>query len=434
MSAITVLGEFYFSQVLGKPIYDIRGKRVGRVRDLTIQWNGQLPQVTGIKFNKESQVLIPTTLLSQWDAKGLYLTCECTAAVTVQLRPDEIYIGKWLLDKQIIDLKGSRLVRVNDITLSWVSRGTEKRILLMAVDIGFRGLMRRLGMERIVQNVDNRLLGWQYINPLENRNSSLHLNQEKQLLSQLHPADIADILEELDYHKRAHLMGRLDSEQAVEALREMELDTQVEIINRMDAQQASDILEEMAPDDAADILAELPEEKSRGLLDLMETEGAQDVQELMEYAEGTAGSLMTTEYIELPLSITADEAIRRLRELARTAETIYYLYVTDEQEILQGVFSLRELILAEPSSILCDVMNRGVVAVNHDDDRVTVAETINKYGLLALPVVDESRKMLGIITVDDVLDELMAERGRASLFSLFTVRRRSERRMESWKQ
>ncbi|MBC9783790.1 magnesium transporter [Heliobacterium chlorum] len=429
MTSITVMGDFYLSQILGKPIFDIHGKTVGYVRDLVTLWNGHSPQVTGIKFNKESKLLIPSERIEKWDAKGMYLNCEFSPSITVLLQDHEIYISKWLLDKQIIDLKGSRLVRVNDITLSWVSRGSEKLILLVAVDIGFRGLMRRMGLEFLVRKIENRFLGWQYINPLEDRNSSLYLNREKKQLSQLHPADIADILEELDYHKRADLMGRLSSDQAVEALREMELDTQVELINQMDAHRASDILEEMPPDDAADILAELPEEKSRGLLGLMEADEAQDVKELMEYREDTAGSLMTTEFVELPVSITADEAILRLREFARTAETIYYLFVTDEHSILKGVLSLRELLLADPSTCLGDFMNAHVVSVHDYEHPATVAERINKYGLLALPVVDERQRMLGIITVDDVLEELMSERERSSLFSLFKVRRHSERRV-----
>jgi magnesium transporter len=424
MVTVKVLNEFFFSDVLGKPIFDCQGKTVGRVKDMVVRWDGISPRVTGIKFAKDIHNHLDIDQIDEWNESGITLFGKLEEQSLQPLEDDEIYVGKWLLDKQIIDMKGSRLVRVNDLKLTWVSHAENKYMVLLAVDIGARGLFRRLGLEFLLRNVENKLVGWQYIKPLENRTSVLQLTQEKEQLRQLHPADIADIIENMNYKQRADFINSLDSQQAIDALVEMELDAQVEVISQLDQDLASDILEEMPPDEAADILSELPSDKSQELLNLMESEDAEDVRELMQYEDGTAGALMTTEFIGLPTTITAEQAINRLRELAPEAETIYYLYVVDDSENLEGVLSLRELIVAQPQTQLWELMHTKIVAAHPEDDEQIVADIFNKYGLLALPVVDKANVILGIITVDDVLDILIPERGRSELLSRFIVHKR----------
>ncbi|MGI6119097.1 MAG: magnesium transporter [Desulfosporosinus sp.] len=430
MSDLKVLGEFYFSQLSNKPIWDAKGRRIGRLYDMAIRWDSVSPHVTGIRYAKGISDLIPIEWVASWDSKGLRLSTAFDPLLTSPLHDDETFIGKWLLDKQIIDLEGSKLVRVNDISLSWVSHNERKLIVLVAVDIGVRGLFRRLGVEFLLSRVENKFVGWQYIKPLESRTSSLQLTREKEQLRQLHPADVADIIEELDYKHRANFLDALDSQQAIDALTEMELDTQIEMINQMDEDRASDILEEMPADQAADILGELSSAKSEKLLCLMESDDAEDVRELMQYKEDTAGSLMTTEYIGLQFSLTAEQAINELRRLAPDAETIYYLYVVDEQETLEGVLSLRELIIASPDIPLKDIMHTKIVKVSPYDDREKVTDIIHKYGLLAVPVVNDQIQILGIITVDDVL-ELLIDRPRVENRSTLIARRRQAKRGHS---
>lgn len=428
MGEVKVLGEFYFSQILNKPILDAQGRRIGRVKDMAMRWDSLTPHVTGIKFAKGVQDLIPIEMVSTLNQEEVQLSVVFSPKITDQLEEDETFIGKWLLDKQIIDLEGSKLVRVNDLTLSWIIRDRRRFMVLVAVDIGVRGLFRRLGAEFLVKRMENKFLGWQYIKPLESRNSALQITREKERLRELHPADIADLLEALGYKERTDLINTLDSQQAIDALAEMELDVQVEVINQLDENMASDLLEEMPADEAADILGELPAEKSEELLNLMESEDAEDVRELMKYEEDTAGALMTTEYIGLPLHLTAEEAINKLRELAPEAETIYYLFVVDDKETLEGVLSLRELIIAPPSTQLKDLMHKKVVHAHPLESTEKVVDTINKYGLLAMPVVDDENKMLGIITVDDVLELLIPERGKSELDSWLVVRKRESKR------
>ncbi|TGE36573.1 magnesium transporter [Desulfosporosinus fructosivorans] len=424
MNDLKVLGEFYFSQLSNKPIWDAKGRRIGRLYDMAIRWDSVSPQVTGIRYAKRIPALIPIEWVVSWDSEGLRLNTTFDALLTCPLHDDETFIGKWLLDKQIIDLEGSRLVRVNDISLSWVSHDDHQFVVLVAVDIGVRGLFRRLGIEFLLSRIDNKFVGSQYIKPLESRTSSLQLTREKEQLRQLHPADIADIIEEMDYKQRANFLDALDSQQAIDALTEMELDTQVEMINQMDEDRASDILEEMPADQAADILGELSSAKSEELLRLMESEDAEDVRELMQYEDDTAGSLMTTEYVGLPFWLTAEQAIDELRRLAPEAETIYYLYVVDEQEILEGVLSLRELIIASPETPLKDLMHTKIVKISPYDDHEKVTDIIHKYGLLAVPVVNDQDQVLGIITVDDVLELLMPDRPRVESHTTLIARRR----------
>jgi len=424
---VQVLGEFFFSQVQGKPILDNGGRLVGRLRDMAMRWDNICPRVTGIKYAKNVQSHIDINEIEQWNEHGIKLKGKLEEERFKLLQDDEIYVNKWLMDKQIIDLKGSKLVRVNDIRLSWVRHGESAEIILVAFDIGVRGLFRRLGAEYLVKKLKNNFINWQHVKPLENRTASLRLRQEQDQLRQLHPADIADIIEDLDYQERSDFIDDLGKEIAAEALAEVNLETRVEIIEHLDSVLASDILKEMPPDEAADILVELSAKKSSELLDLMEPDEAEDVRELLSYAENTAGALMTTEYIAFSPYMTAEETINRLRELAPSAETIYYLYVVNEKEVLQGVLSLRDLIIAHPQTALNGIMRTKVITVNHSDDHRKVLEVVSKYNLLAVPVVDEQGAILGIVTVDDVLETLVPDRGGLVTFSNFMLPKRPGR-------
>lgn len=404
------INEIYFSQLLGKRIYDNAGKQVGKVKDCVVLWDGDMPRVTGIRHTDDMDKLIPAEIVSKWNEAGIKLLQPIDQIALAGIRHQELYVGKWLLDKQVIDLKGYKLVRVNDILLSCYEQAGQQHLSLIAADVGIKGLLRRIGLDFLVKRLENHYILWQSITPLEQRTGSLKLNRDKDHFSKLHPADIADLVEEMDYNSRAAFFNSLNAEQAADTLAEMELDTQVEIITQLNGEQASDLLEEMPPDAVADILGEMSKEKSAELLQLMEAEDAEEVKELMQYDEDTAGGLMTTEYIALPVALSAEQTINRLRKLAPAAETIYYLYVTDVSEKLLGVLSLRELIIANPDATLDNLMHTHVISVHCDDSHRKVAETIHKYGLLAVPVTDENGVLLGIVTVDDVLDWLMPER------------------------
>ncbi len=427
MDRVKVLDEFFFSQIQGSPIFDQHGRQVGHLRDLAISWENDRPRVTGIKYIRKVQKHIPVNQLAHISLERVELSGTLDEARLIPLQADEIYMGKWLMDKQIIDLKGSKVVRVNDIRLYWLQRADQKYLVPVAVDIGLRGLARRLGLEFLAGRMANNFVWWRSIQHLEEKTADLKLLSEQQQLDQLHPADLADLIEDLDYRTRTDIIEELDVETAAEAFAEMELDTQLEIIDQLNSQQASEILTEMPPDEAADLLGELPAEKTHELLNLMEPEEAQEMRELMAYEEGTAGALMTTEYIGLPPEITAAEAIVRLRRLALEAETIYYLYIQSKKEKLMGVISLRELLIAEPETKLEDIMQDRLIFVYPEDDHEKIADLLNKYGLLAVPVLAKNNKMLGIITVDDVLELLVPDRSSLETFAHFFINKRSAR-------
>ena len=424
MKRITSQREFFFSQTLGKPIYDRNGKPVGRLRDIAVRWDNHYPRVTGIKFAKDVQKHIRIGQIEQWDERSIRLNVVFTDKLQ-HLTEEELYVGKWLLDKQIIDTKGSKLVRVNDIMLAWIESGTAHELILLAVDVGVRGLLRRIGMETLVKGQPQNLVDWKYIKPLESKMDNLRLTLEHPSLKDLHPADLADIIEDMDSISRTHLLAGLDRQTAIEALTEADLDTQVEIITDMDSTSASEMRADMPPDEAADILGELPEEKSSELLNLMDKDEAEDVRELMEYEENTAGALMTTEFISFPADTTAEDCINRLRELKPSTETIYYLYVIDHAEVLMGVVPLRDLIVAQPQTELGSIMRSRVATVRGDDDLRKVQETVTKYDLLALPVVDEQGVLLGIIRVDDVMETVFPDRGGLESFTDFMTHSKS---------
>jgi len=425
MNKVQVLGEFFFSQIQGKPIYDHGGRRVGQVRDLAIRWERETPKVTGIKYAKKVQKLIPVEQVDELNHREVKLKGPLEADRLIPLQPDEIYMGEWLMDKQIIDTKGAKVVRVNDIKIFWLQTGERKYLLPVAVDIGLRGLARRMGVEFLFKKREEQFVWWNSIQHLEEKTASLQLISDGAQLDKLHPADLAEILEDLDYKKRTDFIEDLDVETAAEAFAEMEADTQIEILEHLDRQQAAELLQEMPPDEAADLLGELSEEKSDELLNLMEPEEAQEVRELMEYEEDTAGALMTTEYIALPPELTVAEAFPELRKQAAEAETIYYLYILGEGENLLGVVSLRELLVAEPEAKLDSIMQTRIISVLPEDSHQRVTELIDKYSLLAIPVVEESGKMLGIITVDDILDLLVPDRAGLETFAKLFLSKRA---------
>ena len=398
--------RMYLSQLLGRKIIDAAGRKTGTVRDITILWEDNIPRVSGIRYSTDLDHLIPAEAVAAWDDNGVKLSETKDALRFSTICRAELYVGKWLLDKQIIDLNGSKLVRVNDILLSCVGRDA----FVVAADIGLRGLFRRIGAEFLAGKIEDKYILWQSISPIESRTGSLQLDVDKQKLKKLHPADIAAFVEEMDYNSQAAFVRSLDAEQAADALAEMEIETQVGIISLLEGEHASDLLEELPPDEAADILSEMPEEKSAELLGLMESEDADEVKKLMQYESDTAGGLMTTEYIDLAAGLSVEQAIARLRELAPEAETIYYLYVVDDEERLLGVLSLRELIIAAPQTLLGTLMHTKLITLHYEDGKRKIAETMQKYSLLAVPVLDENGRILGIITVDDVLDLLMPER------------------------
>ena len=417
------ISEIYFSQLKGRGIFDIKGHAIGKVKDIVTLWSGSLPVITGILYSEEPDKLIPADIVQTWDGKQVILDETSENIKTTQISHQELFVGKWLLDNQVIDLKGYKIVRVNDILLSCDEQEGKQRLSIIAADIGIRGLLRRIGLEFLGSSLEKKYISWQHITPLEKRTGSLKLKLDKDHFKKLHPVDIAELLEDMDYDSRSVFFKALGPGQAAEAIGKLKENTQVEIVTRMEKEQAAQLLEDLHSDEAANILREMPKEKAAELLQLLKKDKAKELKWLLNYKKDTAGSLMTTEFIRLPITFTVEQTIEHLRRFAQDAEMINYLYVTDVDEKLLGVFSLRELILAEPEITLGRLMHSKVITVQVNDSRKKVAEIIHKYGLLAVPVLDAEGFLHGIVTVDDVLDLFMVDRNLKASMSRYLNKR-----------
>jgi CBS domain-containing protein len=403
----------YLSQVIGRPVRDRQGEPIGKLADLIVALGGRYPPITGLVVQTAGRrkIFLPWSDVSTFDATGATLQTTRIDIDRFKPRPNELQLYQDLQDKQIVDIDGRKVVRVNDLRLDEI----EGRYRLVAVDVGAAGLVRRLGMEgpfrTLARNlhvtVPERYIDWEDVDPVESTIASIRLRVPHRGLKALHPADLASIMEDLAPRDRAGVMASLDDEAAADALEEMEPDTQVEVMEDLEPERAADILEEMSPDDAADLIADLSEAARAEILPLMERAEADEVRELLGYPEDTAGGIMTTEYVAMAETLTAAQAIDRLRELEPDAETIYYVYVTDEDGKLAGVLSLRDLIVARPETRISDVMHRDPVALPALAPQDEVAQVVARYNLLAVPVVDDEERLLGIVTVDDAIDTVM---------------------------
>jgi CBS domain-containing protein len=415
----------YLSQAIGRPVRDKQGESIGTVADLIVAIGDRYPPVTGIVvMTNGREIFLHWPSVTSLDASGATLGTSAIDISKFQQRPNEIRLKLDLMDRQIVDIDGRKVVRVNDLRLDEV----EGALHLVAVDVGTTGLLRRLGMEGpwrtitrgLHRDIPERYIDWEDVDPVERTIASVKLRVPHKGLAELHPADLATIIDQLSRSDRVGVIASLDDEAAADAIGEMEPETQVDILEDLEPGRAADILEEMDPDEAADLVADLSEESRDEILGLMEKDEADEVQELMTYDEETAGGIMTTEYVCVPATLTAAQTIDRLRELEPTAETIYYVYVTDAEDRLVGVLSLRDLIVAKPDTVISTFMYDEPVAVHTGASQEEVTDVVARYNLLAVPVVDAEGRMEGIVTVDDAIDTLLPQPSKRRLPHLFS--------------
>lgn len=406
------LGELFISEILKKPVLDPKGDELGRVKDFVVVRGEPLPKISSIIIERKKGLLnLPWTVLNIFNKRIISANVYGEALQSYELDEKDLLLVRDILDKQIVDVNGVKVVRVNDVKLE----GYDTEAILIAVDVGMRGILRRLGFERggedlmrlFKKHLPYNLISWNYIQPLEPKLTTISLTVPRQMLSELHPADIADIISQVSHKEGATFFKDLDVDVAAEALSELKPETQVDIITGMDTDKAADIIEEMPPDEAADILSDLPVDKAKEILESIEKEEAEDIQELLSHEEDTAGGLMTNVFIAYPPETTVRKAIENFKKDAEEIEIVYYIYVIGADEKLMGVVSLRDMLLANLDAKLSDIMETKLKTVIPETDEMEVAGIISKYNLVALPVVDIEGFMLGIVTVDDVLDRIL---------------------------
>jgi CBS domain-containing protein len=406
----------YLSQVLGRPIRDLEGERVATVKDVIVRLGVEdHPPVAGLVARyRRRDFFLSRWRITELNRNGVRLNSDILDLRPFVRRESEVLLARDVLDKQLIDVDGKRVVRVNDVQI--IEAAGDWRVT--GADVSLQGLWRRLAPARFAATRKPvEVLDWADVGYLATDAATVQLKSSSDKLARLHPVEIARLAEALSYHHGSEVVESLDDETAAETLEEMPAEHQARILGDMDQERAADILEWMSPDEAADVLGDLPEEKAEELLGLMEDEEQADVAELLPYEDDTAGGLMTTEFVTLPRQLTVGEALARLREMAETPNMIYYLYVVEQENSwkLCGVIALRNLILADPSVPLEDVMRADIQRADPHEPAREVAQRIAEYNLLALPVVDESGDILGIITVDDAIEFLLPKDWRQRL-------------------
>ena len=407
--------EAYLSALLRYGVYDAEGVSLGHLDDVLVRPHERFPEVVSLAIRPEggSELLyVPWGAIRTASSEGLRLTASRDSLPQVQPAEDDIYLRRHVMDRQIVDISGKRVVRVHDIKLGAVGN----RVLLTHADVGTRGLLRRMGWEhftlgllRLVgAHLAEKLIAWEHVRmPAQGQGDQLQVDRGRDALRRMHPADLADIAEELSAPERAAFLGTMDEEVAADAMQEMEPEALVAAVNELSDQQAADLIDEMDTDTGADLLADLPHERANALLNLMEPEEAADLRRLLTYSEDSAGGLMTSDLVTVPSGTTAASALEIVRTEAREIPEVYYVHVVDAEGRLAGVFSLWELIAADPGEVVDNLMVREIARVTPATSQQDVARLVARYNLLALPVVDDDGRLLGIVTADDAIDAVI---------------------------
>jgi len=404
------------STILGAPVFDGSGELAGHVREVALSPREDPGRISDLVVKtSEGERLLSAQAISNVD--GRLVRASSKAAEWPPLVSSEglLLLERDLLDQQIIDVKGRKVVRVNDVDLRAEPVNGSLKIKIGQVDVGLRGAIRRLlkglapraAIEALAGRMPERAIPWEAVDLIETDPARrVHLKLEYARLSKLHPADIADILEELAPAEREAVFQSLNEEVAAEALEEIDPKLQVELMSSIDSDKAADIVEEMDPDAAADLLGDLPVETSEEILEEMEPEERQEVSELLEFPEHTAAGRMTTDYLALPPNATVGEAIEKLREFEGPAESTATIFLVDGNHTLVGAVPLVSLVLADPATKLYALSPTQIIYSAGTRSEKEVAEMFDKYNLQVLPVVDEIKKLTGVITADDVISLL----------------------------
>jgi magnesium transporter len=404
----------FLSELLGKKVYGKGHELFGKVQDVVATMNDKYPRVDGLVFEHEGErrfVPVGSKDLTELARRPAIELGE-TTTVKLDLTEKQFLVRQTLYDKQIVDVDGAKVERVNDVHLLVYS----EKPFLIHVDVGFTGLTRRLGFERGVRSIarvfgrdlKDELISWKCVQPFPERpTSSLHVKLKQDQIKQLHPGELADILEELDRDERISFVNTIGAEEAADALEEADLAVQTSILRDLKPEVAADIIEEMEPAAAVDVMMELPEGIQKSIMDMMEADERAQIEFLSQAEEETAASLMTPEFLKCAQGATAAQALENARSNAEEVEFLSYTFCHDDEGKLVGIVSLRDLILAKPESPLTEVMHPRLATLTRGDELETVAETFFKYRFKAIPVVDAEGRVEGVVNFQHSFDELL---------------------------
>ena len=406
----------FFTELLGLKVFDLKGRRLGTIRDAAL-----VPLVDAIRVDRYllgggwSWLTIRYDQIQSITLDGIYLSDE-------QLVPHHgddymLRLGRDLLDQQIIDVHGRKVVRVTDITFETVQVSGRDELRMLEVDVGLRSIFRRIVQgvipprwsRKAMTRIPPNSIRWEFCNIVEaDPQRRLRLNITHNMLETMHPADLADIVEELSPEDREAIFETLDSEVAAEALSEVSPGIQASIIESLETGKAAEIIEEMSPDDAADILAELEKETSDEILEEMHSDDKdkQEMRELLEFSDDRAGGMMSTEYVALSHKATVSDAVISMRENEELLESLHTIFLIDGEDKLVGTVPVGRLFTAGEGALLETLKSDGLIKVSVAEHQDKVTEMFDKYSLLALPVVDSNGQLAGVITADDIISVL----------------------------
>ncbi|MGA3131560.1 MAG: CBS domain-containing protein [Terracidiphilus sp.] len=401
--------------ILGMPVTDAQGHLCGKLKDIAVTTGPEGGKVAGLVLKTRTGLsLVPSQEVMETPAGTLELR---SGAVIVPLKDDSnyLFLQQDVVDRQIIDINGRKVVRVNDVDLEWMGQGAAHLMRVAEVEVGLRGAFRRVfkgvlprvRLEAVSRKFSARAIPWQFVDVIEPdpaRRVKLRIEHER--LADIHPSELADILEDLAPAEREAVFTSLDEEVAAETLEEVEPKLQKALLEKLDDERIADIVEEMDPGAAADLLSELPEAQSDAILEEMEPEERQEVEGLLEFDEHSAAGCMTTGFVYLGMDATVAQAVEALRSFDGDPESVTEVYLLDEKRILRGAVSLARLVMAHPDTHLRVLSEPRVLSCPADLNQNELAEMFDKYNLHALPVVDPQGRMVGVVQSEQVISFL----------------------------
>jgi magnesium transporter len=401
--------------LLGTPVTDAQGHLRGRLKDIAVATGPDAGKVAGLVLKTRSGLsLIPSQDVMETPAGTLELRSSGDLT-PLKDQGNYLYLQQDLVDRQIIDIHGRKVVRANDVDLEWLGHGAAHLLRVAEVEVGLRGAFRRIfkgvlprtRLDALSRKFSARAIPWQFVDVIEvdpARRVKLRIEYER--LAEMHPSDLAEILEDLAPAEREAVFTALDEEVAAEALEEVDPKLQKSLLETLDEEKIADIVEEMDPGAAADLLAELPEEQSDAILEEMEPEERQEVEELLEFDEHSAAGCMTTDFVSLGMSATVGQAVQALRTFDGDPETVTEVYLLDDKRVLRGAIPLARLVMAQPETRLAILTEPRVLSCPADLNQNELAEMFDKYNLHALPVVDLQGRMVGVVQAEQVISFL----------------------------
>jgi CBS domain-containing protein/sporulation protein YlmC with PRC-barrel domain len=413
------ISEFFLSDILNENVYDELEDSIGKLFDIYVTTEQGYPRVIGYKVKNGREIFNYEFRNIEILKKDKGITIKVRGVKDIIPRKFSYLLSKHLLNKQIVDVNGKKVVKVNDLTMS--KMGGEIRVV--AVESGIIAVTRKYKLDGIIRAIYNILgkkpqessITWESVQSLEMVDDSLKLTKPYGKLTKLHPADLADILEGLDTEARNKIFESLDKDLAADTLEELQPEVQAAILSTINNIRAQEILDEMPNDEIADILDEMNEADAEKILLSFNKEDEAEIRDLMDYEEEVVGSIMNKDFISFNVNITASETIEILRELQPEDEVIHYIYIVDEDKKLQGVISLRNLVLSVPEQKLKDIMDGTVIKIKDCQDIEDAVELALKYDLISIPVIDGEEKLCGIVIMNDIIEELLSPRWKRKL-------------------